>query len=78
MVMWHVQRIENPPDGSATLTCLSGQYPARITLIDQDTGAQSVVDACFDSRADIAHVCGNLQLIGVTFTPNDWDAECGA
>jgi hypothetical protein len=68
--------METPAQGSFGLECLSGQYAVQVTLEDLDTGNVEVVQACFVTNPDIPHQCANLATLAVTYTPNDWDAEC--
>lgn len=73
MTMWRIKRMEPAPEATATVDCSPGQEARQATLHDTDTGTITLVQFCYDYSIS---VCENLNLIGESFTPNDWTTEC--
>lgn len=73
MALWRVKRIENAPEGIATVDCVAGEVPTLVTLEDTDTGDVSNVQLCVNPAADF---CDILRTLDVTYSPNDWQGDC--
>lgn len=73
MTLWRIKRMEPVPELQATIDCSDGEEARQITLVDTDTNEVDIVQMCYRLTEN---VCYNLNNLGVTYTPNDWDAEC--
>jgi hypothetical protein len=77
---WTVMRVDiNPTGGDVELTCLPGAQPWKVTMLDTDTGNQSVTTLCVDpSLEPCSNDGGVLKLLhDAGYTPNDFNTECG-
>lgn len=74
MALWHITRVATPTAGAVTVDCADPTTPMQVDLKDSATGNTASVQMCWDPRA--GHVCDNLDLLGVTYTPNDWGDDC--
>lgn len=72
--MWHIVRTESVTPGAVTIDCSDPTVPTSVTLRDDSTGNEVTVQMCWDARA--GHLCDNLDLLAVTYTPNDWADDC--
>lgn len=76
MTMWTIKRIDSQHGSEIAVDCAAGQDPVLVTLHDNDTGAEQTVAACFDPSAPGCELgTGFLFLLGVSFTPNDFDCS---
>jgi hypothetical protein len=74
VALWSVQRIESAQEGVINLECPDeGSRAVVVTLFDKDTSTTEQILACLPQDID---PCTFLNVLGVSFTPNDWDAEC--
>lgn len=74
MALWHIIRIETPGEGTVNVDCADPSKPALVTLHDSEANVDAAVQMCWDPRN--GHLCDNLDLLGVTYTPNDWGDDC--
>lgn len=79
---WTIKRLESPvPDGVVSLVCDTGLQAARVYGVNTADGATQTIDICYNPNvAGCDHDNGLLYLLSLsgTWTPADWDDECGA
>jgi hypothetical protein len=72
---WTVRRLSPPPEGTASIDCVSPAQPLQVTVENPATGAKETVQLCYDPTS--GNPCNLLvQLTDAGFTPNDWAVEC--
>lgn len=74
MALWHILRMATPNAGAVTIDCADPTTPTEVTLHDSEANVTTSIQMCWDNRA--GHLCDNLDLLGVTYTPNDWGDDC--
>lgn len=77
MALWSIRKLRPQPPEQVILDCTDGKVAHEITLVDNETGTNSVIVACWSP--DPRDICINMNMLrGAGYTPADWDEECAS
>jgi len=76
MALWRIRRMETPPESGVTVDCSFPETPVQLTLHEDVSGEEVVLQACYDPTVDPC--TGLLQFLHDNGRhPADWDTLCG-